>query len=353
MELTQHVHRAERHGARRRRLRRRSLVYQRLPGRSGTVSLDALKLGLASSSQYNVRVLPVGRDGQAAGQASPSSTLNVDDGVPPAGRQVVDFAAKGADSVAVVTDPADAGESVRHYNPATGSYGSVITSDTTQAGPYALIGVDDSAHRVVLMHTLNQDSYQIEVRNLSDGCLVGTPQLVRTAPGLVVGGRVDADPAPGLGAPVGQHGLPRRAAERGRRHRQAGHPGRAGRHGEGERAYYAGIDLDPSTGTVQLAHLPDSSLCFGSSANAVIDVSEATGAVTSARRHAGLRHQLRLGAGRLAGRAAELRELQRQLPEPPHTEPGRGEDAGHHQRRHPAPADGRRAGRWTARTTWR
>ena len=256
-----------------------SLVYQRLPRRSGTVTLDALKLGLSTASQYNVRVLPVGRDGNAAGQASPSSTLTVDDGLPPADGQVLDFAAKGADSVAVVTDAADAGESVRHYDPATGTYGSVITSDTTQAGPYALIGVDDSAHRVVLMHVLNQDSYQLEVRDLSDGSLVGAPQVVRNTPGLVVGGRVDAtshkawvlqwaasdyrDELLSVDVTTGAPGTPVE-------------PDAAAK---AKRAYYDGIDVDASTGTVQLAHLADNSVCFGATANAVIDVSEATGSV--------------------------------------------------------------------------
>jgi len=257
-----------------------SLIYQRLPWRSGTVSLDALKLGLPTASQYNVRILPVSRDGKAAGQASPSSTLAVDDGLPPANGQVVDFTAKGADSVAVVTDSADAGESVRHYNPANGTYGAVITSDTTQAGAYALLGVDDSAHRVVLMHTLNQDSYQLEVRNLSDGSLVGTPQAVQSSPGLVIGGRVDAtrhqawllqwagsdyhDELLNVNVTTGAAGTPVE-------------PDAAAK--VTKRAYYDGIDIDASTGTVQLAHLADSSLCFGASANAVIGVNEATGAV--------------------------------------------------------------------------
>ncbi|WP_194921298.1 peptidase S8 [Catenulispora rubra] len=256
-----------------------SLVYQRLPGRSGTVTLDALKLGLATASQYNVRVVPVGWDGKAAGQASPSSTLTVDDGLPPGGGQVVDFAAKGADSVAVVTDASDAGESLRHYNPATGTYGSVITSDTTQSGPYAIIGVDDSAHRVVLMHTLSQDSYQLEVRNLADGSLVGTPQVVQNTPGLVMGGRVDStlhqawvlqwaksdyhDELLNVNVGTGAAGT-------------AIEPDATVK---ATRAYYNGIDVDASTGTVQLAHLADSAQCFGGASNAVINVSETTGAV--------------------------------------------------------------------------
>ncbi|MEY9904980.1 hypothetical protein ABIA35_001196 [Catenulispora sp. MAP12-49] len=257
-----------------------SVVYQRLPWGSGVVTLDALKLGLATASQYNVRIVPIGRDGKAAGQASPSSGLIVDDGVPPAGGAIADFTAAGADSVAVVTDAADAGESVRHYNPATGTYGSVITSDTTQAGPYALIGVDASAHRVVLMHTLSQDSYQLEVRNLSNGALVGTPQAVQNDPGLVIGGRVDStthkawvlqwvksdyhDELLNLDVATGTPGTPVE-------------PDAAAK---ANRAYYDGIDVDAGTGTVQLAHLADSSLCFGFSANAVLDVSEATGAVS-------------------------------------------------------------------------
>ena len=48
-----------------------SVVYQKLPWGSGTVTLDALKLGLATASQYNVRVAadrprrPGGRAGLA------------------------------------------------------------------------------------------------------------------------------------------------------------------------------------------------------------------------------------------------------------------------------------------------
>ena len=125
---------------------------------------------------------------------------------------------------------------MRHYNPATGTYGSVITSDTTQAGPYALIGVDDSAYRVVLMHTLDQDSYQIEVRNLSDGCLVGTPQVVRNSPGLVLGGRVDATRHQAWvlqwAGPDYHDELLNVDVATG----AAGHPGRAGRRGEGDSA---------------------------------------------------------------------------------------------------------------------
>jgi hypothetical protein len=256
-----------------------SVVYQALPDTSGTVTLDALKLGLGTSSQYNVRVLPVGRDGRVVGQASPSSTLVVDDGLPPAGTAVADFAAKGADSVAVVTDASDQGESVRHYDPATGAYGSTITADATQSLPYALIGVDTSAHRVVLMHTVDQDSYQLEVRNLSDGSLVGTPQVVKNAPGLVISGRVDStrhkawvlqwaasdyhDELQPLDVSTGTLGTPIAPDAT----------------VQARRAYYDGIDLDPSTGTVQLAHLPDSPICFGGAANAVISISEDTGAV--------------------------------------------------------------------------
>jgi hypothetical protein len=146
--------------------------------------------------------------------------------------------------------------------------------------PYALVGVDDSAHRVVLIHVLDQDSYQLEVRNLADGSLVGTPQVVQNSPALIVGGRVDAtthkawvlqwagsdyhDELLNLDVSTGTPGTPVE-------------PDGAAK---AARAYYDGIDLDPGTGTVQLAHLPDSAICFGGSSNAVIDVSEATGAVT-------------------------------------------------------------------------
>ncbi|WP_194897471.1 peptidase S8 [Catenulispora pinisilvae] len=257
-----------------------SLVYQKLPARSGTVTLDAIKLGLGSSSSYNVRILPVGRDGKAAGQASPSSALVVDDGLPPNGSQAVDFAAKGADSVAVLTNASDPGESVVHYNPANGTYGSVITADATQSGPYAIIGVDDSAHRVVLMHTLNQDSYQLEVRSLADGGLVGTPQVVQNPPGDVIGGRVDATSHQ---AWVLQWAKPDYHDELLNVDVSTGKPGTPVEPDAAAKApahHYDGVDIDPSTGTVQLAYLPNSALCFGSQSNAVINISEATGAVS-------------------------------------------------------------------------
>ena len=163
--------------------------------------------------------------------------------------------------------------------------------------------MDDSAHRVVLMHTVDQDSYQLEVRNLSDGALVGTPQVVQSAPEpgrRRPGGR---HPAPGVGAAVGPADYHDELLNLDVATGTPGNPVEPDATAKATRAYYDGIDVDAGTGTVQLAHLADSSLCFGFSANAVIDVSEATGAVTPVRHvHPGVRHQLRLGPGRLARR---------------------------------------------------
>ena len=65
-----------------------SVVYQHLPTSSGTVALDAVKLGLPGSLNYNIRVFPTDRNGKVIGQASATSMLTVDDVkfLPPRGK---------------------------------------------------------------------------------------------------------------------------------------------------------------------------------------------------------------------------------------------------------------------------
>ncbi|MFJ1757414.1 S8 family serine peptidase [Kitasatospora sp. NPDC088134] len=259
-----------------------SVVYQSLPGASGTADLNAVELGLGTSMQYNVRVLATAADGQVLGQASPSSALVLDDGTVPGGGTVADFAARGADSVAVLSGvDGRPGASVRRYDPATGTYGAQLTADSAAGAHYAVIGVDDTVHRAVLAHWNDADAFStLEVRDLADGTETGPPARIDTAGGLLVGGRVDAarhrawvlDWAAGdyhdelvpLDLATGILGTPVL-------------PDSRTKHGP---AYYTGIDLDPSTGTVQLAHLYGGGRCLGNASAVVVNVSEDSGALT-------------------------------------------------------------------------
>ena len=119
-----------------------SVVYEKLPAAAGSRTFSALALGLPTSLSYDVRVLPTDRSGAVAGQASPTSELEVDDGLAPDGGIVDSFAMAGANSV-VATAGAD-GSAVVNYNPATGTYGSVIASDTS-GGEFYVFGVDPAA----------------------------------------------------------------------------------------------------------------------------------------------------------------------------------------------------------------
>ena len=107
-----------------------SVVYQQLPTSSGTVALDAVKLGLAGSLNYNIRVFPTDRNGKVIGQASATSMLTLDDGLAPNGGLVASFAIQpGGTSAVSVFDTTTGGESLREYNASTGAYGRMFATD--------------------------------------------------------------------------------------------------------------------------------------------------------------------------------------------------------------------------------
>ena len=79
-----------------------SVVYEKLPAAAGSRTFSALALGLPTSLSYDVRILPTDRSGAVAGQASPTSELEVDDGLAPDGDIVDSFAMAGANSVVAI-----------------------------------------------------------------------------------------------------------------------------------------------------------------------------------------------------------------------------------------------------------
>ncbi|GAA1967326.1 peptidase S8 [Catenulispora subtropica] len=250
-----------------------SVVYQKLPGKEGTAQLDALKLGLSTSVTYNVRVVPVDAAGNPAGQASPSSGLEIDDGLAPGGGGIGDFAIAGADSVAVTAAVAgEPGTAVRHYDPATGDYGMILTSDPADTAQYGVIGVDDEAHSVALVHWKDADTVTFEVWSLATGKEIGTPIALPPSQDVLLGGRVDArrhraalltwtmpggaDTLLPIDMATGAAAAPI-ALDAGLKQ---------------DKFWFDGVDLDVATGIVQVAHLGGGGICIGGGAGDVANV---------------------------------------------------------------------------------
>jgi hypothetical protein len=254
-----------------------SVAYKQLPRRSGTVSLDALALGLPTSMAYNVRVLPTDRSGNVVGQASPSSQLVVNDGLVPGGGTVDSFGIASADSVAAVHDAT--GSSVLPYAPATGTYQASIAHDNDPASRYEVIGVDAGAHRALVLHyTSSSTTQQLQTYDTGTGRVVSTSTVEGTQY-EILGGRVD--PVRHRGALLARH-QPDRAdtvlpVDLGTG--TLGTPIPADAPGVSAGKYNA-IDIDPATGSVYLAHLGGSWICFTSAAANVAAVDLDTRTVT-------------------------------------------------------------------------
>jgi hypothetical protein len=155
-----------------------SVVYKKLPAAAGSRTFSALALGLPTSLSYDVRIVPASGSGAVAGQASATSLLTVNDGLAPDGDIVDNFAMAGVNSVVSIVGPG--GAQVVNYNPTTGTYGSVIASDTA-GGQFYVFGVDRPAHTVLVddTGTASNGARTDDVRlyDTQTGALVGTPDL--------------------------------------------------------------------------------------------------------------------------------------------------------------------------------
>ena len=164
-----------------------SVAHRVLAGTAGSELLDPVALGLTSSDSYGVRVLALDRNGHVLGQASPLSTLVLDDGPAPDGDTVQSFAAAGADSVAALAT-ASGGTEVRHYSTATGRYGAAITSDPATGSDYTVVGV--TAGRVLLVHrSAANGEARVETWSTVTDSLLGAEALPAGA--TYITGRVD------------------------------------------------------------------------------------------------------------------------------------------------------------------
>jgi hypothetical protein len=242
-----------------------SVAYQQLPGRNGTAALDAVKLGLGGSLSYDVRVFPTGRDGKPVGQASPTSMLTLDDGFAPGDGQVTSFAVQpGGTGAAAVRDPSGS-ESLREYTPATGAYGRVFATDASPGDVYQVLGTDQGAQRLAVLHATSA-GLVVETYDTASAKLVAS---ATTSGYSVLGGRVDtvrhraailakrttdnADVVLPLTLSTGLIGTAILADGPG------GTPG-----------IYKMIDLDQTTGQVYLSKVSSSLICFGGGVGAAV-----------------------------------------------------------------------------------
>ncbi|MGH6653592.1 MAG: peptidase S8, partial [Actinocrinis sp.] len=262
-----------------------SVVYKPVGHASGTVRLNSLRLGLATSVGYNVRVLATDSHGDVVGQASPSSYLEVDDGLPPQGDYVTDFAATSgaapagdAGAVALVT--ASNGNEVRTYSTTTGHYGAVLAADPSPSSGYQVYGVDAAAHRALLGHTTNDgDQVTAETYDTSTGALLDSVAIASST-ATVVAGRVDATRERGvlLLHPVNRGPdtlLPIDLSTGAAKPEIQADPAGATVGG------YGLLDLDSSTGLVYLSKQNVSPICFSSGAAALAKVDLDSGTATA------------------------------------------------------------------------
>jgi hypothetical protein len=170
---------------------------------------------------------------------------------------------------------------VHHYDPATGSYGAVVTSDAAPTAQYAVIGVDTGLHQALVAHWTSSATKQLETWNLTTNTEVGQPITLTSSQDVLLNGRVDSV-----------------------RHRAAllvwAQPGNTdevlpldlttGSLGTAipldttagtSAGYYNAIDLDQTTGHVQVAHLVGNLICFGGGTPQVLDVNLDSSTVTA------------------------------------------------------------------------
>jgi hypothetical protein len=161
-----------------------------LSGTSGTVTLDALSLGLATSLDYNVRVFATDAQGGVIGQASPTSLLAVDDGPAPGGATVSSFAIEPGGTSVAATDDASGGASVYDYDQATGAYGLRLASDPAGGAHYDVFGADPGTHHVLVLHMTASGGALLETYDTTSGSEVGRPVDIGSQY-YIGGGRVD------------------------------------------------------------------------------------------------------------------------------------------------------------------
>jgi hypothetical protein len=130
-----------------------SAAWTPLPGRAGTTAVDLTGLGVPTSLNYQVRVIAT-RAGQPLGQASPSSSLEFDDGLAPGGAVISNFDVNPGGTSTVGTATLDAtgvptSSALSTYDPRTGAYGPAYGQEPNGSNVYFVYGSDSGTQRVL------------------------------------------------------------------------------------------------------------------------------------------------------------------------------------------------------------
>ena len=236
-----------------------------LSGVSGTATFDATRLGIGSSLHYTVRILAT-RGSQLVGQASPVSSLEYDDGITPGGATVTGFDMHpgGASTVSTATVGANGNpvaSDVYRYSPSTGQYSATYADDPTGQNVYSVLGSDPTnGHMLAEKASWFGTSQHVLTFDTTSRQLVGDAPVDGSSGYWLLGGRVDttrhrlvmlgwrgsdyADTLVPFATSTGQEGTPVVVGS-----------------GTTTRAFYRYLDIDRSTGQVDLAGSLVGDLC--------------------------------------------------------------------------------------------
>ncbi len=174
-----------------------STLWYPLPGKAGTVTLDAAALGLPSSLLYSARILATGGK-SVVGAASAVSGLEFDDGFTPGAATINDFDIVPGGGSIVATAGFDASGNLADsallpYDPVKGSYGAPIADDASGQSIYYMFGSDTSLHRTV---TIRYDWFgtlqNLESYDSLTGARVASIPVDAATQLSIIGGRVDS-----------------------------------------------------------------------------------------------------------------------------------------------------------------
>ncbi len=261
-----------------------STLWRTLPGKTGTITLDAAAIGLPSSLIYSARILATGTRGAVVGSASAVSGLEFDDGFTPGGETINDFDIQPGGGSIVATSGFDAfgnlaDSALLRYDPVHGSYGAPVAQDATGQSIYYMFGSDTLLHRTV---TIRYDWFgtlqNLESFDSQTGAKLASIPVDAGTDFAIIGGRVDSSrhraSLLGLsGADYSDNVLPF--------HTDSGalDPAIFADNGTDDRGVFTTLDVDTSSGHALLASMFFGDLCmfFDTFATAV-DVDHATAA---------------------------------------------------------------------------
>jgi hypothetical protein len=172
-----------------------SSVLLPLGGTRGSATFNALSIGLTTSDQYDVRVIPT-TSGNVVGQASEVVTLALDDGLTPGGEPLVDFdLTSGTPMVALVGFGPDGNpfdSQIAPYSPATGQYGGPMADDGTGQTVYSLLGGDASQNvEAAQQIQWNGSAQYIQEWRTDSGLMIGSIPIDASSQYFIIGGHVD------------------------------------------------------------------------------------------------------------------------------------------------------------------